>query len=262
MADDTKAVEAAAVAAPASDPAPAPAPAAAAASAEAPDGALPQVGAVEPPKTDEAAKDKAEGSSNNKDEGKGNNSSGKDSDKGKVEDKDGGKDNGKVKPAGEASASAPDTRPAYIAQNPALATLFEKLPQIVERTGHGEMWGVQLQGFEHVPTVNVLIKFLHANDGDVRAAEEQLVKALEWRKSVNPLAVAKGRYSTKFAGLGYLTTYAQAQPGDRVFTWNIYGAVKDLNEVFGNLDEYVVVSRRVGATVLLMAAGSSTGAWR
>jgi hypothetical protein len=97
---------------------------------------------------------------------------------------------------------------------------------------------VQLKDSEDVPTVNVLIKFLRANEGNVQGAQDQLRKALEWRKKTDPLAlVESGRYSaTKYGGLGYLTTYEQdGRP--LVFTWNIYGAVKDVSATFGDSDE-------------------------
>jgi hypothetical protein len=84
----------------------------------------------------------------------------------------------------------------------------------------------------------VLIKFLRANEGNAKAAEDQLSKALKWRKDVNPLALAEsGKYSaTKYGGLGYFTTYEEnGRP--LVFTWNIYGAVKDANATFANSDE-------------------------
>jgi hypothetical protein len=129
-------------------------------------------------------------------------------------------------------------KPAYLTKNPALGELFDRLPIILSTIGHDEMWGVDLKDSNDVPTVNVLIKFLRANEGNAKAAEDQLSKALKWRKDVNPLALAEsGKYSaTKYGGLGYLTTYEEnGRP--LVFTWNIYGAVKDVNATFANSDE-------------------------
>lgn len=148
---------------------------------------------------------------------------------------------------GEAAATAPaeeeDTRPAYLSKNPSLSKFFESLPSILEKTGHGEMWGVPLKDSEDVPTVNVMIKFLRANEGNVKEAEEQLTKALEWRKSMDPLAIVeKESFSSgKFKGLGYVTNYNDGKGGQAVFTWNIYGSAKKIDETFGDLDEYVVV---------------------
>ncbi|CAG7982821.1 unnamed protein product [Penicillium olsonii] len=131
-------------------------------------------------------------------------------------------------------------KPAYLTKTPALGEFFDRLPSILTTVGHNEMWGVSLKDYNDVPTVNVLIKFLRANEGNVKAAEDQLSKALKWRKDVNPQALAEsGKYSAaKYGGLGYLTTYEEnGRP--LVFTWNIYGAVKDANATFANADEFV-----------------------
>lgn len=140
------------------------------------------------------------------------------------------------------SAPKPDEsksdEPSYLANNLALKKFFESLPGLVTSTGHAEMWGVPLKDSNDIPTVNVLIKFLRANEGNVQAAEDQLCKALEWRKEINPLAlVESGQFSArKFAGLGYLTTY-EDEGRLEVFTWNIYGAVKDVKLTFTDTDE-------------------------
>ncbi|KAJ6132223.1 hypothetical protein N7471_007438 [Penicillium samsonianum] len=131
-------------------------------------------------------------------------------------------------------------KPSYLSKNPALGELFNRLPTIVGNIGHTEMWGVPLKDSDDIPTVNVLIKFLRANEGNAKAAETQLSKALQWRKDVNPLALAESaKYSAaKFGGLGYLTTYEEnGRP--LVFTWNIYGAVKDIGTTFADTDEFV-----------------------
>ncbi|KAE8156194.1 CRAL-TRIO domain-containing protein [Aspergillus tamarii] len=133
-----------------------------------------------------------------------------------------------------------DNKPEYLAKNPALSELFERLPTVLSNSGHDEMWGVPLRDSSDVPTVNVLIKFLRANEGNVKLAEDQLTKALQWRKQTNPIALVEGRYSAKkFGGLGYLSTYKDADGKETVITWNIYGGVKDLGTTFGNVDEFI-----------------------
>lgn len=138
-------------------------------------------------------------------------------------------------------ATPTDTRPEYLSKNPSLIQFFERLSSIKEKTGHGEMWGVTLKDSDDIPTVNVLIKFLRANEGNVKLAEEQLTKALEWRKKMNPLDLADNTSfdASKFKGLGYISNYKDSKGREVVFTWNIYGAVKDIDKTFGNLDEYV-----------------------
>ena len=129
-------------------------------------------------------------------------------------------------------------KPTYLTSIPSLEQFFDHLPELLSKTGYGEMWGISLKNSEDIPTVNVLIKFLRANEGNLQAAEEQLRKALEWRKETKPLElVESGRYSArKFGGLGYLTTYEEnGRP--LVFTWNIYGAVKDMTATFADADE-------------------------
>ncbi|KAJ5775589.1 uncharacterized protein N7511_000600 [Penicillium nucicola] len=143
----------------------------------------------------------------------------------------------------EPEATKPDEKvekPEYLTKTPALGQFFDRLPTILTSIGHDEMWGVQLKDSADVPTVNVLIKFLRANEGNVQAAEDQLRKALQWRKDVNPLALAEsGNYSaSKYGGLGYLSTY-EKDGRPLVFTWNIYGAVKDVNATFADSDEFV-----------------------
>lgn len=128
----------------------------------------------------------------------------------------------------------------YLKNNAALSQFFDRLAEILKNADYSEMWGVTLQeDSAHVPTINILIKYLRANEGNVKLAEGQLVKALKWRKSTDPVALAEsGVYDAgKFAGLGYLTNYTGADGKETVVTWNIYGAVKDFGHAFGDLDE-------------------------
>lgn len=143
-------------------------------------------------------------------------------------------------PTAEATKPEEQTleRPAYLSNIPSLSEFFDRLPNTITRVGYNEMWGVPLKDSSDIPTVNVLIKFLRANEGNLEAAEEQLGKALAWRRDTRPLElIASGRYSaSKYDGLGYLTTFEQdGRP--LVFTWNIYGAVKDVNATFADSDE-------------------------
>lgn len=142
-------------------------------------------------------------------------------------------------PAKEDKGSAPE-KPEYLKKNPALSRFFDRLSEILKTADYNEMWGVTLQqDSSHAPTVNVLIKFLRANEGNTKLAETQLTDALKWRKSMNPIELAeKGCYSSsKFAGLGYLTNYTDSNGKETVVTWNIYGGVKDLGNTFGDMDE-------------------------
>ncbi|EEP79017.1 predicted protein [Uncinocarpus reesii 1704] len=142
----------------------------------------------------------------------------------------------------DATKEPADARPAYLVDNPALSQFFDRLAPAIETTGHNEMWGVTLKDAHDPPTANIMIKFLRANEGNVKLAEEQLVKALEWRKKMKPLALTDNTTfpTSKFGGLGYITTHHDANSGkDVVFTWNIYGSVKDVDVTFGNLEEFI-----------------------
>lgn len=140
-----------------------------------------------------------------------------------------------------------DRLPPPQSTHPALTTLTSRLPTILTRANHPEMWGVALQtetAASHAPTANILIKFLRANDGDPARAEEQLVRALAWRREMDPLGLREhGRFSAqRFGGLGYQTAYAgpdgnEGREVGLVATWNIYGGVADLEETFGDVDE-------------------------
>ena len=93
----------------------------------------------------------------------------------------------------------------------------------------------------------MLQKYLNANDGDVAKAADQLQKTLEWRAKMKPLELLEQKFDkSKFGGLGYVTTYSKGEEGNKrtagpqeVFTWNIYGAVKSIDDTFGSLPEFL-----------------------
>jgi phosphatidylinositol transfer protein SFH5 len=120
---------------------------------------------------------------------------------------------------------------------------IQQLWLIAKAHDHKEIWGVTLADPEtHVPSQIVFQKFLNAYDGDLEKSKDTLSKTLDWRKSTKPLELlSKAHAKAKFDGLGYVTTYGTAFPdspeGKEVFTWNIYGGAKDINETFGDLPE-------------------------
>ena len=135
-------------------------------------------------------------------------------------------------------------KPGTTAQVSAITTpmtrLLSELPDIIEQTGHTEMWGVELKDADHVPTIIVLEKFLRANNKDTTKAKAQLTEALNWRKKMDPLKLLAEREfdSEKFGNLGYVTVYETTEKhGKEIVTWNIYGAVKDKQKTFGDVEE-------------------------
>lgn len=160
-----------------------------------------------------------------------------------------------VEPVSAAPAEAsPPTTTADETTEPNSASTTEKaqlsplaqLWKAAEGHEHFEIWGVPLSDPErHIPTQVIFQKFLNANDGDVEKAKAQLLKTLDWRKKTQPQQLVRKMFSkTKFDGMGYVTTYtlgdaeAVDEPEQKeVFTWNLYGSVKSVEETFGNLQE-------------------------
>jgi hypothetical protein len=129
-----------------------------------------------------------------------------------------------------------------------LSKLFAELHSIIKGAEHKEIWGVELSDASHVPTSIVLEKFLRANAKDVAKAKAQLIEALKWRKKVDPAKLlAETEFNpAKFGDLGYVTVYPKTQSHEKeIVTWNIYGAVKDFKETFGNVEQYVRSSRLI-----------------
>ena len=129
-----------------------------------------------------------------------------------------------------------------------LKELALRIPDLISTTGHSEIWGVQLSSPEtHVPTQIVLQKYLNANDGDIGKAADQLHKTLEWRAKIKPLELLKQKFNkSKFGSLGCVTSYSKDEEGkdstadsQQVFTWNIYGSVKSIDDTFGSLPEFI-----------------------
>jgi phosphatidylinositol transfer protein SFH5 len=139
-------------------------------------------------------------------------------------------------------ASAPAGKDVKAPRETVLSKLLKELPWIIDHAQYNEMWGVTLTDESHVPTTIVLEKFLRANLNDFSKAKAQLIQALKWRKTMQPVKLlADTEYdSAKFGGLGYVTTYQRADgKGKEIITWNIYGAVKDTKATFGDVQECV-----------------------
>lgn len=121
-------------------------------------------------------------------------------------------------------------------------------------------------------TLIILQKFLRANEGKLAEAKAQLLAALKWRKSYNPLAAKDEVFSKdKFGGLGYVTKVKGAKLGDQkspneedVVVFNIYGAAaKNSKETFGDTDAYVVACEALlgRPSPADNVAGSYAGEW-
>ena len=127
------------------------------------------------------------------------------------------------------------------------AGAIQELWSLARSHGHPEVWGVSLADPEnHVPSQIVFQKYLNANDGDLTKAKDQLKKTLDWRKQMKPLEMVEQKHpAKKFDGLGFVTSYGSSEggglEGKEVFTWNVYGIVKDHSATFGDIKEYVEI---------------------
>jgi hypothetical protein len=138
--------------------------------------------------------------------------------------------------------SSSDGWPALDAGHP-LSRFVQALPEILKSTGYNEVYGVALVPEGNFHTKLILQKFLRANQNDLEKAKEQLTKTLTWRKEYQPLKVKDEVFSSKkFGGLGYITKLSDV-PGSEnktdVATFNIYGAVKDNKETFGDVEAFM-----------------------
>jgi len=138
-----------------------------------------------------------------------------------------------------AATTTSATPPISTAATP-LSKLYQELPAIYKEGEYREMWGIELseQPETHVPTSIVVTKFLRANNNDVAKAKKQLIEALKWRKKMEPLKLLRDIEfnKAKFGNLGYVTSYGTTDRKE-IITWNIYGAVKDMQATFGDVDE-------------------------
>ena len=119
-----------------------------------------------------------------------------------------------------------------------LSQFQARLPELLKTAGHDHIWGITLSADEPIPfhTTLVLQKFLRANCNNIEAAYTQLLETLKWRKAYNPMAACEEEFSeTKFGGLGYVLK-TQTKDGEKIVTYNIYGACKEPKRTFGDLD--------------------------
>jgi phosphatidylinositol transfer protein SFH5 len=135
-----------------------------------------------------------------------------------------------------------DGWPALNANHP-LTLFLARLSDILEDADHNEVYGVTMDSAGDFHTKLILQKFLRANANNLDKAVDQLSKTLIWRKEYQPMKVKDEVFSQKkFGGLGYITKITDV-PGSEnkvdVATFNIYGAVKDNKETFGDLDAFM-----------------------
>lgn len=144
-------------------------------------------------------------------------------------------------PAPEKSTGEP-VWPETDAEHP-LTKFFEAVGTLTEEADHNEVWGIKLSPSNAFLTKLILQKFLRANANDLTKAKEQLLDTLKWRKQFDPVAAAAATYDKdRFDGLGYILEVEGVPESTNkkdIVTFNVYGAVKDNQKTFGDLDAYV-----------------------
>ncbi|KAF2748071.1 CRAL/TRIO domain-containing protein [Sporormia fimetaria CBS 119925] len=133
-----------------------------------------------------------------------------------------------------------------------LTNLYDSIPALVTEAQHSEIYGVELSHSSPFPTKLICQKFLRANANDLGKAKAQLLATLKWRAEFNPLAAAEETFEKeRFEGLGYVLEVGNVPGSARrvlgkegkdvkdVVTFNIYGAVKDNQKTFGDLEGFL-----------------------
>ncbi|KAF4322332.1 hypothetical protein BBO99_00003966 [Phytophthora kernoviae] len=133
--------------------------------------------------------------------------------------------------------------PAIPAEHP-INQLLKYLPALIEAAnGYNEVFGITLDPSGPFHTKLILQKFLRANANDVEKAKTQLGETLSWRSSFKPLEALKENFSKeKFGGLGYVFEIDGVPSSENkkdVVTFNIYGAVKDNQATFGDIEQFM-----------------------
>ena len=83
----------------------------------------------------------------------------------------------------------------------------------------------------------MLIKFLRARSLDVKAASDMLAATLKWRAEFKVDEVMGETFDAEvFGKLGRV--YGVDKEG-RPVTYNLYGAVKDMKAVFGDVQRFI-----------------------
>lgn len=118
---------------------------------------------------------------------------------------------------------------------------FDKnVNELIQKAQYSELYGYNLETLVEsqegkIIRERLLRKFLQGNNYDIEPAKNQLLKTLKWRKSFRPLDAAfKEVHSKELAKVGFVTSH-----DGKVTTWNLYGAIKDRQLVFGDLKKFL-----------------------
>jgi hypothetical protein len=124
-----------------------------------------------------------------------------------------------------------------------LTKFFGLVGELTKEAEHSEIYGILLSTANEFHTKLILQKFLRANQGDLEKAKQQLLDTLKWRKEFDPVKAAGESFErSRFEGLGYILQVEgvpESVNKSDVVTFNIYGAVKDNKQTFGDLEAFL-----------------------
>ncbi|KAH9893322.1 CRAL-TRIO domain-containing protein [Cubamyces lactineus] len=99
------------------------------------------------------------------------------------------------------------------------------------------LWGITLSTEPSAKASVVLAKFARARNLDVKQAAEMLVATLRWREEFKIEEVMQEKFDEDvFGRLGKV--FGKDKEG-RPVTYNLYGAVKDMKAVFGDVQRFI-----------------------
>ena len=99
------------------------------------------------------------------------------------------------------------------------------------------LWGVTLSTTPDAKASVILCKFVRARELRVKDAAEMLVATLKWRDEFKIDEIMKEEFDPKvFGKLGKV--FGKDKDG-RPVTYNLYGAVKDMKAVFGDVQKFI-----------------------
>lgn len=102
-----------------------------------------------------------------------------------------------------------------------IAQVVSRLPSLAEKTGHSELYNIDVTESDSAPVRLIAGKYLRANNIDIEATCKAIEDTLVWRKGFQPRKAAyEEKHGNKFVGIGYNTVL-----GDDVVVWNIYGKI-------------------------------------
>lgn len=122
--------------------------------------------------------------------------------------------------------------------------LISELPDIIKSAKYDEFYGYQLdpkgEFYDSKIVEHLIHKLLKAYGFNLAETKKHLLDILRWRKQFDPISAAFiEKHDPKFNKIGALSLNKDGGSCEKVITWNFYGTIKDSNEVFGHVNEFI-----------------------